>query len=71
MNQIPASVAVPGDAPAFPLRRILPWAAFGLVLCAAFVYFAGAEQGATALFAGDALHELMHDGRHLLGFPCH
>jgi hypothetical protein len=24
-----------------------------------------------AATAGNQLHELFHDGRHLLGFPCH
>lgn len=35
------------------------------------LYLVGAEQGATAIFQGDTVHEWMHDGRHLLGFPCH
>jgi hypothetical protein len=35
------------------------------------LYFVGAEQGATALVSGHAVHEFVHDGRHLLGFPCH
>ena len=29
------------------------------------------EQGAVSLFDGKAVHEFVHDGRHLLGFPCH
>ena len=35
------------------------------------MYFVGAEQGATSLLNGTAVHEWTHDGRHLLGFPCH
>ena len=35
------------------------------------IYFVGAEQGATSLIPGMYVHELVHDGRHLLGFPCH
>ena len=35
------------------------------------LYFVGADQGATALIPGETLHELVHDARHLLGFPCH
>jgi putative cobalt transporter subunit CbtB len=35
------------------------------------MYFISAEQGATALFSGTGVHEWVHDGRHLLGFPCH
>ena len=35
------------------------------------LYIVGYEQGATALFGGEMLHEWVHDARHLLGFPCH
>jgi hypothetical protein len=35
------------------------------------LYFVGAEEGATSIFPGTWLHEFVHDGRHLLGFPCH
>jgi cobalt transporter subunit CbtB len=31
----------------------------------------GAEQGATSIIHGRIVHEFVHDGRHLLGFPCH
>ena len=41
----------------------------GLFLLA--IYFVGAEQGATSLISGTYVHEFVHDGRHLLGFPCH
>jgi hypothetical protein len=34
-------------------------------------YFVGAEEGATSLIPGMYVHEFVHDGRHLLGFPCH
>jgi hypothetical protein len=54
-----------------PLRELAPWAFFaGLVLLLA-IYFVGAEQGATSLISGMYVHEFVHDGRHLLGFPCH
>jgi cobalt transporter subunit CbtB len=56
---------------AIPLRELLPWAVFGLLLAAVAVYFVGVEQGAVSLIGGHYVHELMHDGRHLLGFPCH
>ena len=42
----------------------------GLILLLA-IYFVGTEQGATSLISGTYVHELVHDGRHLLGFPCH
>jgi hypothetical protein len=56
---------------AIPLREVLPWAVFGGLLLMLAIYFIGAEQGATSLFKGMYLHEFVHDGRHLLGFPCH
>jgi cobalt transporter subunit CbtB len=37
----------------------------------ALLYIVGAEEGATSLTAGNLVHEWVHDGRHLLGFPCH
>jgi len=54
-----------------PLRDALPWAIFVGALAAATLYFVGVEQGATSLFSGSFVHEFVHDGRHLLGFPCH
>jgi hypothetical protein len=56
---------------AIPVRAVLPWAIFGGLLALLALYFVGAEQGATALFKGMMVHEFVHDGRHLLGFPCH
>lgn len=64
-------VLAPAGLPAIPLRESLPWVIFiGLVLMLA-VYFVGSEQGATSIIKGMYLHEFLHDGRHLLGFPCH
>jgi hypothetical protein len=54
-----------------PLRELLPWAVFGGLLLLLALYFVGAEQGATSIFPGMYVHEFVHDGRHLLGFPCH
>ena len=57
--------------PTLSARQVLPWLVFaGLVLFVA-VYFLSTEQGATSLLAGTAVHEWLHDGRHLLGYPCH
>ena len=61
----PISIPVP-----IPLRELLPWLIFGLILLLA-VYFVGVEEGATSIFPGMYVHEFVHDGRHLLGFPCH
>jgi len=54
-----------------PLGEALPWIVFAGLLLLLGVYFVGAEQGATSLFKGMYVHEFVHDGRHLLGFPCH
>ncbi|WP_329622485.1 CbtB-domain containing protein [Streptomyces sp. NBC_01255] len=54
-----------------PVRTVLPWALFVGLLALVALYFVGAEQGATSVFAGSDVHEWVHDGRHLLGFPCH
>ncbi len=54
-----------------PLKDILPWAIFAGLICLLGIYFVGAEEGATSLISGMAVHEWVHDGRHLLGFPCH
>ena len=68
----PIPIPVPSVAvPAIPVRRILPWAVFVVLLGMIAMYFVTAEQGAFALFSGSGVHEWVHDGRHLLGFPCH
>ncbi len=56
---------------AIPLSQILPWAIFAGLLLMLLVYFVGVEEGATSLIRGMYVHEFVHDGRHLLGFPCH
>lgn len=63
-------VPVNGNS-AIPLREILPWAILGLLVAMIFLYFVSTEQGAVSLFDGMYVHEFVHDGRHLLGFPCH
>jgi hypothetical protein len=54
-----------------PVRELLPWLAFGSLIFLLAIYFVTAEQGATALFSGDFVHEFVHDARHLIGVPCH
>ncbi|GAA4569436.1 CbtB domain-containing protein [Planotetraspora kaengkrachanensis] len=69
-----ANVAVPSGKTVplrIPVREIVPWAVFAAVLGLALLYFVGAEQGATSIISGSTVHEFVHDGRHLLGFPCH
>jgi hypothetical protein len=69
-----ARAAVPTSQPQpapIPLRKLLPWAIFAGVLILAVLYLVGAEQGSTSIISGHWIHEFMHDGRHLAGFPCH
>ncbi|MER8550758.1 CbtB-domain containing protein [Mesorhizobium sp. M0976] len=61
-------VALPAP---IPLRELLLWAVFGGLMLLLAIYFIGAEEGATSLMRGMYVHEFVHDGRHLLGFPCH
>jgi hypothetical protein len=66
---VPSGVPAGASTP-IPLREILPWAIFAALALLA-IYFVGAEEGATSLIPGMYVHEFLHDGRHLLGFPCH
>jgi cobalt transporter subunit CbtB len=68
MNPTTAPRTVPAP---IPVRQLLPWTIFALLFGAVLVYFVGAEGGAWSLTNGTFVHELTHDGRHLLGFPCH
>lgn len=65
-----AFIPVRGGA-AIPIEDILPWALLGALIAMICLYFVSTEQGAYALFEGMYVHEFVHDGRHLLGFPCH
>ena len=62
----PATRSVP-----IPIGEILLWAAFAGIVALLVIYFVGAEQGATSLISGHYLHEFLHDGRHIMAFPCH
>jgi hypothetical protein len=53
-----------------PISELLPWLVFAAILLLA-IYFVGVEEGAVSIFPGMYVHEFVHDGRHLLGFPCH
>jgi hypothetical protein len=69
VTSLPASAGV--EIPTIPVGRIAPWALFTFLLAAIIVFFISADQGAISIPAGTAIHEWVHDGRHLLGFPCH
>jgi hypothetical protein len=66
-----AVVAVPVPL-RIPVREILPWAIFAGIMMLVLLYFVGSEDGAMSVLSSNGLiHEFVHDGRHLLGFPCH
>jgi putative cobalt transporter subunit CbtB len=60
-----SSVAVPALSP-----RLLAFALLTVGLALMLAYLVAFDQGALSR-SGMYLHELMHDGRHLLGVPCH
>jgi len=65
----PAAVATPI---AIPLSRSMIWLVGTAALALLVYYVVGIDQGALSLFGADEhVHELVHDGRHFLGFPCH
>jgi hypothetical protein len=70
-NAMVSAVVTSAKPRAIPVGEILPWAVFAGLLFLLALYFVGAEQGATSIFPGMYIHEFVHDGRHLLGFPCH
>ncbi|HET6390443.1 CbtB domain-containing protein [Hyphomicrobium sp.] len=67
----PAIVSGGSAAAPVPLHEILPWAIFVGLLFVLALYFVGVEEGAVSIFNSSYVHEFVHDGRHLLGFPCH
>lgn len=71
MSHATAAAGVAAPLPTVSVRQSWPWVLFAVLIALLAVYFVGAEQGATSVFAGNAVHEWVHDSRHLLGFPCH
>lgn len=59
------------EVPSIPFREVAPWALFFGLLGLLVLFFISTDQGAVSVFAGTAIHEWVHDGRHLLGYPCH
>jgi len=66
-----APVAGAVELPTIPLRELAPWALFFGLVAVLVIFFVSADQGAVSIPSGTAIHEWVHDGRHLLGFPCH
>ena len=55
-----------------PRSKAIFWLVGTALLALAVYYFIGVDQGAWSVFGSDThIHELVHDGRHFLGFPCH
>jgi hypothetical protein len=73
MSDVPAAVVVPKAVhpPSIEVREVWPWALFAGALLLVLVYLVGVDQGAASVIPGKLLHEYVHDGRHLLAFPCH
>lgn len=59
------------EIPTIPIGQLAPWAAFVFLAAAIVLFFISADQGMVSIPEGNAIHEWVHDGRHLLGFPCH
>jgi hypothetical protein len=57
--------------PVVSAGELMPYVLFGGILLMVLIYFVGAEEGALSMIGGSSVHEFVHDGRHLLGFPCH
>lgn len=70
-NAVPAPATPEIAVPSIPVGQIAPWALFFGLLAVLALFFVSADQGAISIPAGNAVHEWVHDGRHLLGFPCH
>jgi hypothetical protein len=67
----PAPVTGALEIPIIPLRALLPWLLMFALLAMLTIFFVSADQGAISIPAGNAIHEWVHDGRHLMGYPCH
>ncbi|WP_018635723.1 CbtB domain-containing protein [Parafrankia elaeagni] len=71
-SAVPAPLVGGAASPVkLPLREIAPWAVLMGALMLLAIYFIGSEEGAFSMVGGTWIHEFVHDGRHLLGFPCH
>ncbi|MGZ4446667.1 MAG: CbtB domain-containing protein [Nocardioides sp.] len=71
MSQTSATPLHPVEVPSIPLAELAPWALLLGLLGLLALFFVGADQGAVSLPSGMLVHEFVHDGRHLLGYPCH
>ena len=57
---------------ALPLSAGTWWLVAAVLFSLLVYYFVGVDQGAVSVLGNDMhLHEFVHDGRHVLAFPCH
>ncbi len=71
MSQASIAATPEVEIPSIPVAQLAPWAAFVFLAAAIVLFFISADQGIVSIPAGNAVHEWVHDGRHLLGYPCH
>jgi hypothetical protein len=71
MSQASIATGPELEVPSIPIAELAPWAAFFFLLAAIVLFFISADQGIISIPSGNAIHEWVHDGRHLLGYPCH
>ena len=68
----PTALPAPAvEVPSIPVAELAPWALLFGLLAVLVIFFISADQGAVSIPSGTAIHEWVHDGRHLMGFPCH
>ncbi|HEX3611488.1 MAG TPA: CbtB-domain containing protein [Sporichthyaceae bacterium] len=54
------------------LPKAMLWLVGTAILAMLVYYFVGVDEGMSSVFGKSmVLHELVHDARHFLGFPCH
>ena len=66
-----SDVSIERPAPIVSWHELRPYVMLAGTLLFVLIYFVGAEEGALSLIGGRSVHEFVHDGRHLLAFPCH
>lgn len=69
MSQLTATPDL--EIPSIPIGQLAPWTVFVVLVASIVLFFISADQGIVSIPSGNAIHEWVHDGRHLLGFPCH
>jgi hypothetical protein len=65
---VPRGLGVPLEVGSAGTWWLVAAALFSLLV----YYFVGVDQGAVSVLGKDMhIHEFVHDGRHVLAFPCH